>query len=104
MRQPTGSLRVLFDEAHSEAWTIDPAAALAMNPVNPGDAGYTRAAGLLRSRGYSVEAHRGGHFTPELLAAHDTLVIAHPSEPRWERTTGIGSPVLPAAELQPVAD
>jgi hypothetical protein len=102
MRQPTGTLRVLFDEAHSEAWTIDPATALAMNPVNPGDAGYTQAAELLRSRGYEIEAHRGGAFTPELLQAYDTVVMAHPSEPRWERTTGIGTPVLSAEELDAV--
>ncbi|GAA2044715.1 DUF6421 family protein [Catenulispora yoronensis] len=99
MRQHTGFLRVLFDEAHSEAWTIDPGSALAMNPVNPADAGYTHAAELLRERGYAVEAHRAGLFTAETLAGADTVVIAHPADPVRERTTGLGSPVLTVAEL-----
>ncbi|NUR27805.1 MAG: hypothetical protein HOV83_18505 [Catenulispora sp.] len=102
MRQHTGFLRVLFDEAHSEAWTIDPAAALAMNPVNPADAGYTHAADLLRARGYEVEAHRGGTFTPQLLGGTDVLVVAHPADPGRERTTGVGSPVFTGAELDAV--
>ena len=99
MRQHTGFLRVLFDEAHSEAWTIDPAAALAMNPVNPADAGYTHAAELLRARGHRVQAHRAGAFTTELLADVDTVVIAHPADPARERTTGVGTPVFTGAEL-----
>jgi hypothetical protein len=96
------SIRVLFDEAHSEAWTLDPDTAASMNPVNPADACYSQAAALLRARGYIVESHRGGAFTPELLAGYDALVIAHPSDPKWDRTTGIGSPVLTAGELDAV--
>ncbi|MFL6111575.1 MAG: DUF6421 family protein, partial [Catenulispora sp.] len=99
MRQHPGFLKVLFDEAHSEAWTIDPKAALAMNPVNPADAGYTHAADLLRTRGYDVEAHRDGAFTAEVLAGTDVVVIAHPADPARERTTGLGSPVFTPAEL-----
>ena len=100
MRQHTGILRVLFDEAHSEAWAIDPGDALAMNPVNPADAGYTHAADLLRSRGYSVAAHREGPFTPDSLSGADVLVIAHPADPARERTTGVGTPVFTPAELE----
>ncbi|OLE20420.1 MAG: hypothetical protein AUG49_25155 [Catenulispora sp. 13_1_20CM_3_70_7] len=99
MRQHTGFLKVLFDEAHSEAWTIDPKAALAMNPVNPADAGYTHAADSLRTRGYDVDAHRDGVFTAETLAGTDVMVIAHPADPARERTTGLGSPVFTGAEL-----
>src|SRR5579859_2877881 len=99
MRQPTGSLRVLFDEAHSEAWTVDPAVALAMNPVNPADAGYVQAAELLRGRGYTVQAYRDGEFTPAKLGGHDVVVIAHPSDPGRERTTGVGSPVFTPWEM-----
>ena len=102
MPQPTGHSRILFDEAHSEAWTLDPATAAAMNPVNPADACYSKAAAHLRARGFAVDAHRGGEFTADLLADYDALVIAHPSDPRWDRTTGLGSPVLTAAELDAV--
>ena len=99
MRQHAGFLRVLFDEAHSEAWTIDPATALAMNPVNPADAGYTQAADLLRGRGYEVAAQRDGEFTAAALSGSDVVVIAHPADPDRERTTGVGSPVFTPAEL-----
>ena len=36
--------RVLFDEAHSEAWTIRPELARQMQPAHPGDSSYARAA------------------------------------------------------------
>ena len=102
MPELTGYSRILFDEAHSEAWSLDATTAARMNPVNPADAGYSQAGALLRSRGYTIDAHRAGEFTPDLLAEYDALVIAHPSDPRWERTTGIGSPVLTPAELDAV--
>ena len=32
----------------------------------------------------------------------DVLVIAHPSDPAWERTTGAGSPRLSDEELEAI--
>ena len=77
--------RVLFDEAHNEAWTIRREHAEAMNQGHPDDNGYTRAAGLLRGLGHSVAAHTAGPLTAALLAGVDVFVIAHPSAERWER-------------------
>jgi hypothetical protein len=94
--------RVLVDEAHSEAWSIDPGTAARMNPVNPADASYAKAAETLRRRGCEVAVHADGTFTADALAGHDVLVIAHPADPRLERTTGVGSPVLTDAELDVV--
>ncbi|GAA5045882.1 hypothetical protein HNP84_002538 [Thermocatellispora tengchongensis] len=94
--------RVLFDEAHSESWTIRAELAAVMNPGHPDDNSYARAAAALRRLGHEVRAHTGGPLTPSLLARHDVLVIAHPSAERWERTTGLGSPVLPAEELDAI--
>ncbi|HEX3616692.1 MAG TPA: DUF6421 family protein [Solirubrobacteraceae bacterium] len=86
-------IRVIFDEAHSEAWTIRPELAGQMQPVHPADASYARAAELLGGHAFSVAANTepldGG-----VLDGCDLLVIAHPSDPRWEKTTGIGSPEL----------
>ncbi|GHH63174.1 hypothetical protein GCM10017673_03580 [Streptosporangium violaceochromogenes] len=96
--------RVLFDEAHSESWTIRRDAAEAMNPGHPDDNSYARAADLLRRLGHTVAAHTAGPITPALLSAQDVLVIAHPSADRWERTTGLGSPVLPVEELDAIED
>ncbi|MDE3134896.1 MAG: hypothetical protein KGL15_12620, partial [Acidobacteriota bacterium] len=92
---------VIFDEAHSEAWTIRPELAGRMQPSHPGDASYARAAELLSGHAFSVAANTepldGG-----VLDGCDLLVIAHPSEPQWESTTGVGSPRLSAAEQQAI--
>ncbi|WP_440065366.1 DUF6421 family protein [Streptosporangium sp. OZ121] len=96
--------RVLFDEAHSESWTIRRDVAETMNPGHPDDSSYARAAGLLRGLGHSVDAHVEGPLTPGLLSARDVLVIAHPSGDRWEHTTGLGSPVLPVEELDAIEE
>ncbi|RJL20528.1 DUF6421 family protein [Bailinhaonella thermotolerans] len=93
--------RVLFDEAHGQAWSIRREVAAGMNPGYPEDSAYTRAAERLRRLGHDVAAHAEGALTPEVLAGCDVLVIAHPSDSRWERTIG-GDPVLGDAELDAV--
>lgn len=94
--------RVLFDEAHSESWTIRREVAEAINPAHPDDNSYARAAGLLRHLGHTVTAHTGGPLDARTLQDQDVLVVAHPSGERWERTTGLGSPVFSPAELDAV--
>ncbi|MEV1174839.1 DUF6421 family protein, partial [Nonomuraea sp. NPDC049784] len=94
--------RVLFDEAHSESWTVRREVAEAINPAHPDDNSYARAAGVLRHLGHTVTARTSGGLTPEVLAEQDVLVIAHPSGERWERTTGQGSPVFTADELDAI--
>ncbi|MEV4219849.1 DUF6421 family protein [Nonomuraea sp. NPDC049725] len=94
--------RVLFDEAHSESWTIRRDVAEAINPAHPDDNSYARAAGLLRHLGHTVTAHTAGALDAGTLQDQDVLVIAHPSGERWERTTGQGSPVFTADELDAV--
>jgi hypothetical protein len=93
---------VLFDEAHSEAWTIRPELAATMQPAHPGDCSYALAAAALTSDGFAVTSNRMGSLTAEALAACDVLVIAHPSDPAWERTTGTGSPRLTDSELDAI--
>jgi hypothetical protein len=88
---------VLFDEAHSEAWTIRPELARSMQPSHPRDSSYALAAETLASD-FAVTANVDGALTAERLGDVDVLVIAHPSEPAWERTTGIGSPRFSARE------
>ncbi len=101
---PTGHDRdafgsVLFDEAHNEAWSIRPETVARMNPRNPGDAGYLRAAQALREQGMRIDAHTEGPITADILDGYDALVLAHPSDGNWERVTGSGSPKLSADEL-----
>jgi hypothetical protein len=90
---------VLFDEAHSEAWSIRAQTVAEMNPRHPGDAGYLKAAAALRERGMRVDPHVSGPLTTVALADRDVVVVAHPSDGTWERVTGIGSALLSAEEI-----
>jgi hypothetical protein len=101
---PPTRARVLFDEAHSEAWTIRPDLAAAMQPRHPADSAYTRAASALARFDFAVAPNPDEPLTPSLLRQTDVLVIAHPSDPRWEFTTGHGSPRLSEPELDAVED
>jgi Family of unknown function (DUF6421) len=96
------TIQVLFDEAHSEAWTIRPELAAAMQPAHPGDASYARAAAALAERDFAVRPNAEEPLTETVLSGVGLLVIAHPSEPAWERTTGAGTPRLSAQELDAV--
>ncbi|MDX6636902.1 MAG: hypothetical protein QOJ01_413 [Solirubrobacterales bacterium] len=92
---------VLFDEAHSEAWTIRPDVAASIQPAHPADSSYAAAAAALSERDFEVAANTDAPLDAERLQNVDVLVIAHPSEPKWEATVG-GSPVLDARELNAV--
>ncbi|HZU61832.1 MAG TPA: hypothetical protein VE983_12765, partial [Solirubrobacteraceae bacterium] len=94
--------RVLFDEAHSEAWTIRPELATAMQPAHPGDASYANAAEALAAAAFVIQANVDASLTEATLSEYDALIIAHPSDPAWERTTGTGSPLLDHQELDAI--
>jgi hypothetical protein len=95
-------IRVIFDEAHSEAWTIRPGVASEMQPVHPGDASYARAAELLVGHDFDVAPNIAASLDASVLGDCDLLVIAHPSDEHWERTTGLGSPQLTLDELDAI--
>jgi hypothetical protein len=94
--------RVLFDEAHSEAWTIRPDLAVAMQPSHPRDSSYMLAAAALAQSDFAVRTHIEGPLCADRLRDADVLVIAHPSDPAWERTTGTGSPRFSASEIDAI--
>ena len=96
------SARALFDEAHNEAWTLRCDVARRMQPAHPGDASYALAADALARHEFDVVSNAEGELSRERLKDCHLLVIAHPSEPAWERTTGTGSPRLTAAELDAI--
>ena len=95
----TPRLRVLFDEAHSQAWTIRPSLAAQMQPQHPADASYASAAAYLADHDIAVAALTEGHIDEQTLADVDVFVIAHPSDSKWEATVGVGSPLYSADEL-----
>jgi hypothetical protein len=91
--------RVVFDESHSEAWSIRPEVATAIQANHPEDSSYARAAQALRDRDFDVAAHTDGPLTTDALALADVLVLAHPSDPKWERTVPGGDPILAPDEI-----
>jgi hypothetical protein len=90
---------ILFDEAHSEAWTIRPDVAERMQPAHPEDSSYAIAAAKLAVRDFEVLPNADRPLTRETLAAADVVVIAHPSDPKWEATTQTGRPTLRDDEI-----
>jgi hypothetical protein len=97
------AVTILFDEAHSEAWSIRPSVAAAMQPSHPADASYALAAAAVTAAGFEIASHAAGWLDASALRNADVLVIAHPSDPAWERTTGSGSPRLDEAELDAIS-
>ncbi|HSI81141.1 MAG TPA: DUF6421 family protein [Solirubrobacterales bacterium] len=94
--------RVVFDESHSEAWTIRPDVAAAIQPAHPADASLARAAAALAEHDFEVAVHERGPLDAGALAGASVLVIAHPSDPKWEATVDGGSPRLTPEELDAI--
>ncbi|MDQ3758503.1 MAG: GldG family protein [Actinomycetota bacterium] len=94
--------RVLFDESHSEAWTIDAGLAREMQPAHPEDSSLELAAAALSRADFDVASHTSGPLDKDALAEADVLVIAHPSDPRWEATVPGGSPLLAPEEIDAI--
>ncbi len=96
--------RILFDESHSEAWTIRRDLAKGMQPAHPEDSSYALAAEELAKRDFEVIPNVDRPLTRETLAGADVLVIAHPSDPKWEATTNSRPPRLSEAELDAIQE
>ena len=95
---------VLFDEAHSEAWTVRPDVAAEIQPAHPGDSSLALAAGALAEREFEIAVNDGDPLVPATLSGADVLVIAHPSEPKWEATVPSGTPRFSADEIEAIAN
>ena len=94
--------RVLFDEFHSESWTIAPERAREMQPERPANSSYHRAAAALAARDFVVARNVAQALEAATLNETDVLVLPHPCDFRWERTTSRGSPALSAPEIEAI--
>ncbi len=96
--------RVLFDQAHSEAWSPSIMRAREMQPAHPEDSSLAVAAEALDRAGFEIGVYEEGLLDADAgaLDGADVLVIAHPSDPRWEATTGVGSPRFALAEIDAI--
>ena len=104
LKEQRRPVRVLFDEAHSEAWTISPQLAAQMQPDAPFDSSYGKAARDLAKRDFVVDRHVDEPITPEALAGAGVLVVAHPSDRLWKRTTSNASPKFDRSEIAAIHD
>ena len=71
-----------------------------MQPAHPEDSSYARAAAAL-AHDFTVTPNVDRR-SPRPSSEADVLVIAHPSDPRWESTTNGGSPRLSDDELDAI--
>ena len=99
---PRKIVRVLFDESHSESWSISAGRAREMEPERPANSSYALAAAALAARDFVVSRNISSPLHAERLADVDVLVLPHPCDPRWERTTGQGSPTFTEQETAAV--
>lgn len=98
-------VRVLFDEYHSESWTISLDRANEINPEESNNSSYSRAAALLEKGEFFLERNEDMPLTTERLKNTDILVIIHPCDPKWECTTSLtNSPKLDEAEINAIVD
>ena len=93
-------VRVLFDEFHSESWSVSEARAHEMQPDRPGYSSYQQAADALAARDFTI--HRNLDKPLTTIEA-DVLVLPHPCESKWERTTSNNSPRLSPQEIEAIA-
>src|SRR5262249_10554117 len=94
------TVRVLFDEWHSESWSTSRERAAVMQPQDLAGASYARAAALLAERDFIVERNTEGPLHAAKIADSQVIVLAHPCDPHWECTTSANPPALSAEEIQ----
>src|SRR5262245_48994729 len=97
---PPQTVRVLFDEFHSESWTASAARAREFNPANPFVSSYQKAADALACRDFAVSRNVDHPLLDEALAGADVLILPHPCDPKWERTTSTNWPKFSASEIE----
>src|SRR4051812_32902733 len=73
-----------------------------MQASHPGDSSLACAAEALGAREFEVVAHTDGPLDAAALAEADVLVIAHPSDAKWEATVDGSSPLLAGPEIDAI--
>lgn len=97
-------VRILFDEFHSESWSISRERAQEMNSHNPAQSSYALAAGSLSERDFIVERNLNRALDKDLLSGTDVLVFLHPCDRKWEKTTSSHSPKLSPQEITDIQE
>ncbi|MES2570365.1 MAG: hypothetical protein V4710_09980, partial [Verrucomicrobiota bacterium] len=96
---PGKQVRIVFDEFHSESWSVSAIRAGEMQPADAINASYEIAAGLLAARDFEVCRNTAAPLNAQMLAQTDVLALVHPCDPKWEQTTSRNSPALSPQEI-----
>src|SRR5258707_12866290 len=80
-------VRVLFDEYHSESWSISESRAREMQPEYPLNSSYQIAADTLAASDFTIHRNLDKPLVRDAVNGADVLGLLHPVNPRWERTT-----------------
>jgi hypothetical protein len=96
--------RVLFDEYHSESWSVSAEKARAMQPSDPANASYQQAAETLTARDFIVERNLHFPLDEHLLSGMNVLALLHPCDAKWERTTSSNPPALAPQEITDIQE
>ena len=94
--------RILIDQAHQQAWAVNPTVAAALNAANPADASFAKMAAAAEANDFEINLHEAGLFDSTTLEAADVLVIPHASSPEWEQTINVGSAKFTSAEIDAI--
>ena len=97
-------VRVLFDEYHSESWSASETRAREMQPEYPLNSSYQTAANILAAGDFTIQRNPDKPLRRDVLAEADVLVLLHPCDPKWERTTSTNSPKLSEEEIADVRE
>jgi hypothetical protein len=97
-------VRVLFDEYHSESWSVSEARAQEVQPEYPLNSSYQIAANILAAGDFTIRRNPDKPLHRDVLAEADVLVLLHPCDPKWERTTSTNSPKLSEDEIADVQE
>ena len=95
-------LKILFDESHSESWSISEDVAKQIQPQKYSNSSYAAAATAMVDAGFTVDAVRESGRLIEDLSAFDVLVIVHPCDADYESTVPIGTPVFSDNEVNAI--
>jgi hypothetical protein len=96
--------QILIDQSHRQAWALDIDVAAKLNPANPADASYSKMAQAAEDAGFGVASFSSGPITAKTLEEAQVFVLPHASTDDWEKTLGVGSPVLTKQEITALTD
>lgn len=96
--------KVLIDQFHRQAWSVDIETATKINPEHPKDSSYQEMVNELRGFGYQVIINYEKEIDEELLNDIDLLVLPHNALEVYEKVINSGSLRYSAKEIEMIGN